>query len=142
MNRTHRIVLNVPPVALARPRFSKINSEVFDSQSILKKKIGWLLAKEAKKSKIIMMDGLISLSLFFFIKIPQSASKKKQARMEGKPCGKKPDLDNYVKFILDIMNGIVYEDDRQVFKLYCEKIWSSNPRIDIEIEEVHEDDGN
>ncbi len=61
--------------------------------------------------------------------------------MEGEPCDKKPDLDNYVKFILDIMNRIVYEDDRQVFRLNCQKIWSTNPRIEIEIQEVFKKHG-
>ena len=32
-----------------------------------------------------------------------------------------PDIDNCAKFILDAMNHILYDDDRQVCKLICNK---------------------
>ena len=44
------------------------------------------------------------------------------------------DLDNFVKSILDGMNGIVFDDDRRVSQLYACKTWDANPRVDVEIE--------
>jgi len=44
---------------------------------------------------------------------------------------KKPDYDNVEKFILDVLSGVVYEDDRQVYKAQAKKEYSENPRTEI-----------
>lgn len=41
-----------------------------------------------------------------------------------------PDIDNLAKFVLDAMNGIVYEDDRQVVELLASKHKDSNDTMD------------
>jgi len=42
-----------------------------------------------------------------------------------------PDVDNIIKPLLDALNGIVYIDDQQVYKVISEKVdLSSNPRIE------------
>ena len=41
-----------------------------------------------------------------------------------------PDIDNLAKFVLDAMNGIVHEDDRQVVELLASKHKDSNGTID------------
>jgi Holliday junction resolvase RusA-like endonuclease len=33
------------------------------------------------------------------------------------------DVDNYEKIVLDALNGVAYEDDRQVVRLLGEKLW-------------------
>ncbi|MCK5017767.1 MAG: RusA family crossover junction endodeoxyribonuclease [Candidatus Peribacteraceae bacterium] len=44
----------------------------------------------------------------------------------------KRDIDNYAKLILDSMEGIVYEDDKQIKKITIEKFYDKeNPRIEI-----------
>lgn len=55
------------------------------------------------------------------------------------PMGMDGDIDNYIKTAMDSLNGIVYEDDRQVIKAYGEKqpCESENEqRMEIEIERV------
>ena len=37
----------------------------------------------------------------------------------------KPDIDNMAKFVLDALNGLVYEDDKQVVKLVVYKLLDS-----------------
>lgn len=34
---------------------------------------------------------------------------------------KKPDYDNIIKVILDALNGVVYHDDSQVYRVYLKK---------------------
>lgn len=58
----------------------------------------------------------VEVSATFFFPIPKGTSKVRTTEMQAnilKPM-KRPDLDNLLKFILDCMNGIVYEDDSQV----------------------------
>jgi Holliday junction resolvase RusA-like endonuclease len=64
---------------------------------------------------------------------PKSWSKTRLESAEGKSVITKPDCDNIAKFYLDVLNGIAYDDDRQVSCLWCRKIYSDNPRVEIQI---------
>ena len=48
----------------------------------------------------------------------------------------KPDLDNLAKIILDSLNGIAFDDDKQVVKLEVEKYYSDRPRAEIWLTEI------
>ena len=49
---------------------------------------------------------------------------------------KKPDVDNLIKLYLDVISGIVMEDDNCVAIGSAVKIYSTNPRTEIYIEET------
>jgi len=46
------------------------------------------------------------------------------------------DLDNYGKSVLDGLQGVVFENDKQVAKLNIERYVDKNERAEIEIREV------
>ena len=47
------------------------------------------------------------------------------------------DLDNFIKSVMDSLNGICYEDDAQCVEFTrCRKFKSDEPKIIITIEEV------
>ena len=48
----------------------------------------------------------------------------------------KPDCDNLAKFYCDVMNGIVYEDDKQVVSLSVMKEYGHDARTIIQIHEA------
>jgi Holliday junction resolvase RusA-like endonuclease len=50
----------------------------------------------------------------------------------------RPDLDNYLKFILDTMQntGVIFQDDGQIAEIYSKKVVSDNPRTYILIQEM------
>lgn len=49
---------------------------------------------------------------------------------------KKPDLDNIAKIILDSLNGVAYDDDKQVVRLLVVKYWTTDyPRVEIRLNE-------
>jgi len=52
---------------------------------------------------------------------PNSISEKKKGRMWGNPYAKKPDVDNIVKVVLDALNGLAFEDDKQVCEIRMSK---------------------
>lgn len=70
----------------------------------------------------IKVNGSITIGLECHFSMPKT-SKKKQKELLGKPCLKKPDIDNITKIYLDALNGKVYDDDKQVYKISCSKIW-------------------
>lgn len=89
----------------------------------------------------IRLSGALKATIYAYFPIPKSVSKKKHAEMaENKvlPITSSKDIDNCVKAILDALNGIAYDDDRQVVELHAYKLYSDTPRAEIEIEEIIE----
>ena len=79
----------------------------------------------------------VSVNIISYRPIPTSVPIwKKNAASHGliPPLGRNADIDNVMKGILDAMNGVVYEDDCQVFKLTGESRYSDVPRVEIEVE--------
>lgn len=71
------------------------------------------------------------------MQIPKSARKDEQKRMQqGKTRPtKKPDIDNIVKTI-DALNGLAFEDDKQIVSVVAEKYYDYEPRLEIEINQI------
>ena len=86
-----------------------------------------------------LLQGSIRANIIAYYKIPKSYSKKRvQAIREGKEYPqKKPDIDNCIKVILDALNGIAYEDDKQVVQVIAVKKWTEeNERVELELKKV------
>lgn len=68
--------------------------------------------------------------------IPKSFSKKKHEQAidgEIRPTTK-PDCDNIAKIICDALNGIAYDDDKQIVSLNVCKKYSETPKVIVQIE--------
>lgn len=48
----------------------------------------------------------------------------------------KPDADNIAKIVLDALNGVAYNDDKQVVELTIRKRWSDDARVLIRVERI------
>ena len=135
-----KLVINETPIPQSRPRFNSQNKRAYEKSNIksYKQRIGYIARKEFKKP--IERDTPLEINMKFYMPIPQYLSKVKKNRLtlekEVKYVTKKPDLDNLLKAILDGLNGIAYFDDGQVVKLSVEKVYSFNPRTEIEIKEL------
>lgn len=137
------INLKIPgkPIAKQRPRFCA-GGKTYDKQSKQKKDARCMIMKEMGDKRVLKrMNGPLDVEMTFHTPIPSSWSQKQKKRVLGEYNPKKPDLDNYIKFYLDVMNGLVYSDDNQVVELHCVKKYSDKPRTEIKISEVNEDDG-
>ena len=57
------------------------------------------------------------------------------------PVTVKPDADNIIKVVLDALNGLAWEDDRQVTAVSCSKVYRMDEFLLIQIkEDIHEQD--
>lgn len=45
----------------------------------------------------------------------------------------KPDVDNLAKAVLDAMNGVLWKDDSQVFRLVTEKVYTEEPFVRLTV---------
>ena len=77
------------------------------------------------------LDGEITAEIIAYFSIPNSLSKKKRSEaIEGKiKPTKKPDTDNIAKTILDSLNGIAFEDDKQVVALLVNKLYGEEAKV-------------
>ena len=83
----------------------------------------------------VKLEGAIEAKIIGYFPIPKSTSKKKAELMRTKqiPYTNKIDTDNLAKIILDSINNIAYDDDKQVYRLEVEKWYSDNPRVEVEL---------
>ena len=82
--------------------------------------------------------GSVGVHIRAYFGVPQSYSKSvKLAMVSGdrRPL-KKPDIDNIIKIVLDGLNGAAYDDDKQVVALSTIKMYSVEPRVEIEVKEI------
>ena len=68
--------------------------------------------------------------------IPKYWSILRRLKAQGAPHANKPDIDNLTKFVYDSLTGVLWKDDRFIAESYSFKIYSSEPKTVIHIEEV------
>jgi len=140
MNLKMQIIGN--PITKLRPRFTK-KGIAYDSQKLEKQATACLVMQQmAQNRQIKRYSGPIEVNMTFHTPIPKSWSQKRRMAVIGMPDTRRPDIDNFAKFILDVMNRLVYEDDSLITTLHCEKVYSDEPRTEIYIQEVHDEDRN
>ena len=91
--------------------------------------------KQARQEKL---EGALGIVITAHMYIPKSTSKvKKNQMLQGiiRPT-KKPDNDNIEKIICDSLNGLAYDDDKQIVDSHTIKVYSENPRVEVKIFEL------
>ncbi len=78
-----------------------------------------LLTLEANKQSFVLGDAI---DIVCYIQMPKSWSKNKKEIMKGKPHKQKPDGDNILKSIQDILR----KEDSGIWKFHFEKYWSEH----------------
>lgn len=131
-------------VGKGRPRYARRGGYVQtytpkktkDFEEAIRMELMRSLPKDAQlpvydRDKTLKMDVLVGVS------IPKSYTKKKQALCRDRfiAPGKKPDIDNVCKAIMDACNGIAYEDDAQVVYIIAEKVYAIEPFVEVQINE-------
>lgn len=132
-----RYVLDIEPKPQSRPRFGK--KRAYEERDMLAWKRRFMYLLKAKRPAMIE-KGPIAVLLTFYVYPPQYLAKSKgraeALRNEEIYVDKRPDLDNYTKAVWDCSNGILFKDDGQIAVDGNQKLYSLNPRIEIEIFEL------
>lgn len=95
---------------------------------------GTAVGKDTERAAALRDAGRtfgIAVTLRFWCAIPTGLSKRKREALDGQLCLKKPDIDNYVKLVLDALNGIAWEDDNAVASIAASKGYSFEPRTEV-----------
>jgi len=134
------IIIPGKPIAKKRPRFARRGKYVTTYND-----------QEAEEGKFLVhvrqqFDGQpfscpLDVKMFCFMPRPKDhygtgrnlGKLKKSAPVLP---GKKPDIDNLVKFALDCMNDVVYLDDSQIVSILAVKAYGGTPKTIIQITEA------
>ncbi len=133
MNEKYSFYFPGKPIAKNRPRFARRSNFVvtYSDQETEEGKFLWQLKEQWKQASLL---GPIALVCRFYMPIPGSLSQKKKNALNKTFHTKKPDLDNCVKFVKDVFNEVVWQDDSQVSTLWAIKAYSDRPRTEIVVE--------
>lgn len=128
------------PQGKGRPRFSRRSGTVYTPSKTAKYEKQIQKSFLAAGGKLIPGDCYVGVTVEAYFTVPKSYTKGKRLACQHnltRPI-KKPDIDNTLKVILDALNGIAYEDDRQVVEVRCRKWYAqSTGCLKIGIREVH-----
>ena len=128
------------PVAQGRPRMTNINGHPRmhdDPKSAEFKALVSMIANREMNGSS-PLEKAVALNITVNRLVPQSWSKKKQKMAlagEVKPTTR-PDIDNYLKSVLDGCTGIIFKDDSQVTYITASKVYSSTPGVSVVIFEM------
>lgn len=83
----------------------------------------------------IYFAGELEVTINAYFSIPKSwSNRNKQGAAGG--CIRpqtKPDTDNISKIILDSLNKVAFDDDKQITDLHIHKYYSYDPRVEVTI---------
>lgn len=99
---------------------------------------GKLAALIAPHCPPVPFAGPLTLEVTAYFPTPTAWSRRKKAEALAGNIAyvKKPDLDNIVKHLKDVMSGMVYRDDRQIVGLAATKHYGDPPRWVVTVREV------
>ena len=94
-----------------RPRFMRNGHVYTDSKTTSE------MSEIARKYKGEKLAGCVSVEVDIYPKMPKGTPKK----LTSIPAMKKPDVDNVLKIVMDALNGVAYDDDKQVTRARVER---------------------
>ena len=123
-------VIQGNPVGKARPRFTKQGYAYTDEKTKAYEQLVRIMYRSKYRGQQ-KTTGNVSAEIRITITVPKSATKKeREVLLSARPM-KKPDLDNVAKIILDALNGVAYEDDKQVTSLTIYREWGEEPQVEV-----------
>lgn len=140
------IELDGDPVPKGRPRFvsrgGKAEAYTPNKTRSYERTLGW--AARAVMGARPLLTGPLSMSVVVYLSTPASWSRARRRRAIAGEIApyRKPDLDNFVKCVIDSLNCVVYCDDAQIVFLTASKRYSDRPRVWVEVSTIANKENN
>lgn len=120
--------LGLEVVPKGRPRFSKRGHTYTPAKTkLFESNLKHLFAHQMKRYGIEIFTSALYLSITICVKKPKSVKRKY--------ISVRPDLDNYLKAILDAGNGVIFKDDGQVVELCIKKQYAPENSLQMILRE-------
>ena len=135
-----RATISVEPYAKGRPKVGQFggHATIYTPAKTRKAEadIKAAIRLELKGCEMFGVGIPLVLWVTFYRQKPKSASKKVKQPVT------RPDLDNYLKTLLDALNKFAYQDDAQLVSIHAKKAFAetgTSPRIEFVLEREGED---
>ena len=143
-----KITIPIEPKPQSRPRFSKWGTYEDPKMMKWRKEVTDYIIQNYDGD---YFDGAIKVDVTFFMEAPESLSKEPSQRAKATTKekfikfvneliwhDKKVDIDNLMKSVFDSISKseIVWTDDGLIAEVHARKLYSPNPRIEMEIEQI------
>lgn len=115
-------------VGKPRPRFNRMGTKVRTYTPKKGERFEELVRSSYMAQCGDMHKGAVKVEIAYRRVLPKSRPKKVESELDLF----KPDVDNVAKAVLDALNGVAFEDDKDVVSLKVEKL----PRVRIEQDEL------
>jgi Holliday junction resolvase RusA-like endonuclease len=121
------------PIPSARPRVTRYGTYIPKRQQeymeILKSSIA--TAMRSQRCDVARRGAAVELMVSVYIAWPKGT--RKSDAITTVPLVARPDGDNFLKMAMDAGNGVIYEDDSQVWRMTVEKwrVPRGEERLDI-----------
>jgi len=102
-----------------------INGHILHSQGSALAVWRSTVALAARLNGVKPLDGAVGIEITFRVKRPKTVKRDFPTVA--------PDLDKYIRGVLDALTGIGYNDDSQVIDIKAEKVYSDTPGADLKL---------
>jgi len=121
-------VLGGDPVALARARYSIDNRRIYDSQKSIKLLAG--IGLRSQHNDQPLLSGPLHLDVTFFMRIPPNSKRTTLLHQF------KPDIDNLIKYLLDVSQSVLFDDDCVISQITAIKQYDTKPRTEFTLRSI------
>jgi Holliday junction resolvase RusA-like endonuclease len=131
-----KYVINGDPTPLARPRYSVRSKSIFDPQK--NQKLFAQITLDQQHNNAPKFEGPIHIEMIFYMPAPKHISVKRKKLLQGKYHIFRPDTDNCIKYVCDIAQKILFEEDCIVASISAYKVYDLNPRTEFIVKTLPE----
>lgn len=134
------VFLDIPgtPMGKERPRHNRYTNATYTPEKTRNREEEIALYyRKYYGGRKFPKESYLELTVRAIMPIPKSATKKVKEKMSSfviKPTVK-PDCDNILKLVADALNGIAYDDDKQIVRMTVTKVYGETPHTEIYINE-------
>lgn len=117
-----------------RPRFNMETGAIYTPKMTrdYEQLVAWCYKTQGGRN---WLDQPVIVEIVAFYAMPKANPGKRNKMLVGELCPTiKPDADNIAKIIMDALNGVAYNDDKQVVGLSVEKRYAEEPKVIIRVE--------
>lgn len=138
------VLFNVPgaPMGKQRPRHNRYTNATYTPEKTKNREKEIVLYYRQKYCGYkFPKEIFLELVVVAYIPIPKRTPKAVKEKMRS--CiimpTVKPDGDNILKLVADALNGVAYDDDRQIVKMSVTKYYGEKPSTTVFIREYQND---
>lgn len=135
-----KLIIDGEPVGKGRPRFQRNGQPYTPEKTRIYEDYIKMCYRVQNGKDRVTPGAAVAVTIRACFGIPKRTSKLMRKLMLSSPYPvrptKKPDADNITKIILDALNGLAWEDDKQITGLLVTKEYSEVPQVIVEITEV------